>query len=123
MEEILILIIQFLVEVIAPVLVELPFDWIARKSTSDSVFHYFFYIATFAIGGLIGGLSVWLFPHSMIHWQWLRCANLILAPLLSYTLSTRLAKARGSPYATGQARLAFMFTFGLVAIRLAYVQH
>ena len=119
MEEILILIIQFLVEGVGQALLELPFDFATSKSEAKFTSGFLAII----VGGVIGGLTLLIFPHSLVKHAWLRCLNLIASPLLSYAISKRLAMNRLDVSPVAHARLAFLFTFGLAAIRFAYASY
>ena len=127
MEEIIILIIQFFVEVVGQTLLELPFDMITSKTDSTSERGFKLGVSAIFVGALVGWITLWIAPHSLVKYAWLRCANLILSPLLSYAIAKNLANRRIkkgrhiNPIV--QARIGFLFTFSLAAIRLAYAEH
>jgi len=127
MEEILLVIIQFLIEVVGQVLLELPFefgDWRRSELERGSWQRY---TAALLLGGLIGGISLWFFPHTMLHQPWLRLANLVAAPLLSAALAHTIASSRMPqrshivPAVHGWT--AFCFTLGVATVRFAYTSH
>ena len=123
MEELLIMIVQFLVEVVAQVFFELPLDLLTSNTSEKTEVNILRGLLYIFLGGAAGGLSLLFFPDSLIHNSWLRRANLIVAPLISYYISKRLSKRKENVDPIIQARLAFIFTFSLVAVRLAYTHH
>lgn len=127
MEELLIIVIQFVIEVLGQALLELPFDWMMSRNETNWGSKTVRSVGTLILGCLVGGLSLLVLPGSLIHNSTLRCANLVVAPLVSYGLSHLFGKLRG-PNTNGisakhQAWLALLFTFGLAAVRLAYTRH
>ena len=123
MEELLIIVIQFFVEVVAQVILELPIDLFTSKTSQKTEVNVLLGVLFIFLGGAIGGISLAFFPTSLIHSSWLRCANLIAAPLISYQFSKRMSKFKENVNPIVQARFALLFTFSLVAVRLAYTHH
>jgi hypothetical protein len=123
MEELLVIIIQFFIEVIVQVIFELPFDLFKSKTSEKTEKNFIIAILYVFAGVVVGCISLWVFPNSLIQNSWLRCVNLIVAPLISYSLSKRLSKNKENVNPIIQARFAFLFTFSLVAVRLVYSHH
>ncbi|GAB3253084.1 hypothetical protein GCM10027296_20090 [Chitinimonas naiadis] len=127
MEEILILIAQFLIEVVAQVLIELPFEFSKGRKDRPEEGSWLRYMVFLFIGGLAGGVSLYFFPGTLLHQPWLRVANLLVAPLLSAALAQAIAEHRrdANPFISPSvhAWTAFWFTLGLAGVRFAYVQH
>lgn len=124
MEDILTIIIQFLLELLGEALLNLPFDWPSRRRgrlESDSPFRRS--LPWLAGGCLLGLASLWVLPHSLIPLPALRIATLLLAPLLSGMLSYWLTVQRSRNNANLRPRnhfwQAFGFTAGLAAVRFA----
>ncbi len=125
MEELLTVIIQFVLELLLEVLANLPIDWPSRKrSTPESTSVFWQCLLWCGGGALLGGLSLLLLPHSLIQLPPLRIANLLLAPLLSGAVSWWLTQQHSRRNANLLPRYhfwrAFGFTLGLVALRFAY---
>lgn len=126
MEEMLTVIIQFVLELLLEVLANLPFDWPSRKRSEPESGNTLLHSLPWCGGGaLLGGLSLLLLPHSLIRLPALRIANLLLAPPLSGAVSWWLTQQRSRGNANLLPRYhfwrAFSFTLGLVAVRFAYV--
>jgi len=122
MEELIALFIQFVVEVLLEVLGTLPWDMLSYRwddRTGCSLV-----LLTLLAGGAVGGISVLIFPHTMLHHGWSRMGNLIVAPLLSGGMAWLMAKRRERRgRAVPELRHfwhSFGFTFALAAVRLAY---
>lgn len=125
MEEILIVILQFLFEFALDVLGNLPFDWPSRNRSTPEPENIFLRCFLWFCGGcLLAGLSLIVFRHTLIAAPALRIANLVLAPLASAFLSAAIARQRAleNPFIVPRNHFwqAFWFTLGLVAIRFAY---
>ncbi len=126
MEELLIAIIQFVLELLLEVLANLPIDWPSRKRSAPESANVAWRCLLWCGGGaLLGGLSLLPLPHSLIQLPALRIANLVLAPPLSGALSWWLTQRHSRHNANLLPRYhfwrAFAFTLGLVAVRFAYV--
>ncbi len=125
MEELLIIVIQFLVEFVVDVVANLPFDWPSRNRTApdrNSVAGEC--VLWLLLGAALAGASLLIFPRTMITLPALRIANVVLAPLASGLLSLFLAqrRARNNPnlIPRNQFWRAFWFTVGVVLVRFAY---
>ncbi len=128
MEEVLIVILQFLGEVILEVLASSPLEFFSNsqaEANSDS--RVSSCIKWFAGGALLGGLSLLVLHNSMISLPILRLANLLLAPILSGLVSKGIAsyRAQRDPAFIPHTNFwqAYWFTFGLVVIRFMYAYH
>ena len=125
MEELLIVIIQFLFEFVLNVLSNIPFDWPSRNRTTpepEGISLRCF--MGFCGGCLLAGVSLLIAKHTIIAISGLRIANLVLAPVASAVLSKSIAshRARDNPFIIPRNHFwqAFWFTLGLVLIRFAY---
>jgi len=125
MDDLLALLIQFVIEFVLNVLVDIPFEWPSRYRKTperDRIAG----ICTFwlILGAALAGLSLLVFPRSLIAVPALRVANLLLAPFVSGLLSLLIARRRAETNPNIVPRnhfwQAFWFTLGLVAIRFAY---
>jgi hypothetical protein len=124
MEEILIIVLQFLFEFLFEILsggVDWPFTYRDHRDPASLVVSGLQWL----LGGcLLAGVSVLIFKHTLIRGSALRIANLVLAPIASAYLARYLARRRGIRVGSIIPRTrfwqAFWFTLGLVSIRFAY---
>ena len=131
MEEIFIVIFEFLFEIVLQVLIELPFDWLlgARESRSSQVANRTIWIgAALGFGAGLGLVSLIVRPHSFIKSSELRVAYLFAAPVLSAATSlliSRLLAKRSRPWITPRlhAWCAFYFTVIFTVLRFTYANH
>ena len=76
-----------------------------------------------ALGGLLGWLTVYLVPHTMLPWGWLRMMNLITGPLSSSWVSWKVAHVRKAHGQDTDPRLHALIAgsacFGIVVVRFA----
>jgi len=102
MEELLILFLQMIAQFLGQILGSGMLDsvtWAWEKSYKDDSPRSrgcALILIMLVLGGLLGGLSVWLVPHTLLPWAWLRIANLIIGPAISAWVSWRIAKWRQS---------------------------
>ena len=127
MEDILIIIIQFLIEFSLEVLPWEPIDWPSRnRSIPEPSTLFLSCFLCFLGGSLLGGLSLIVFRRTLITHSVLRIVNVIVAPIVSASLSGAIARrrARINKYIIPRNHFwrAFWFTLGLVLIRFAYAQ-
>jgi hypothetical protein len=121
-EELLVLLIQFVVEVLIDVLIYMPFSWPAGRGSDRSGCGLLGLYA--ALGGSIGGLSLLLAPGLLLHSPGLRVANLFVAPVVAGGCGWALATWRRSRGATVNPTthcwtgVLFVLAFG--GVRLAY---
>jgi hypothetical protein len=127
MEDIIVIVLQFLIEFIFNVLLNVPFDLPSgsRKTPEKT--------------GIAGGCFLWwvggsalaygslqAFSYTLIRVAALRIANLVLAPVAAAYLSQALAKTRAKTNANILPRnhfwRAFWFTLGYVTVRFAYAK-
>jgi hypothetical protein len=122
MGEIIIIIIQVAVEILSSGLGDLLIHSSEKKSESkNGVFSLT--LSGLIAGGLIGGLSVFLFPNHYIQSELVRVLMLFVMPLINGIISYLIAvKIRGFRDISIWAHVAFAasFTFMMLAIRLAY---
>jgi hypothetical protein len=125
MEDLLVVILQFLFELVLNVLVNVFFDWPWRSRRTPEPMHIawrgFWW---FVVGCMVGGVSLPLLPYTLIRIGALRVLNLVVAPLIAASLSQAVARRRSETNANVIARnhywQAFWFTVGLGIIRFAY---
>jgi hypothetical protein len=83
-------------------------------------------IGFFLWGGIAGGISLWLFPHSFIASHSLRLFNLVLTPLIAGLLMMQAGKVRErrGHDLVGLDRFgyAFAFAFAMALIRLIFTK-
>jgi hypothetical protein len=128
MEELLIVIVQFLFEFILDVLLNIPFDWPSRNRDSfepESIWATCF--LWFLGASFLGWLSLFFFEHTWIAYPGLRIANLVVAPIVSGAISQAIAirRAQRNPYLVPRNHFwqAYWFTLGFTLVRFAYATH
>jgi hypothetical protein len=97
MEELLILILQGFAEVLLQMLGSGLLDvltWGIEGDDNRPSRGCTLGILLFAAGCGLGWLSLWLAPHNLLPWGWLRIANLVIGPMLSAWLSWWIARWR-----------------------------
>jgi hypothetical protein len=130
MEEFLILVFQFIFEVVLQVLAELPFDLFVgsrefKRDQSSKGFEWIF--VSLVMGGAVGAISLFVRPNTLLKSGTARIAYLILAPLLSAWFSfvlARLLAGRGRSWIIPKrhAICAFCFALVLTVVRFTYAQ-
>lgn len=128
MEEILVIIIQFLFEVILNSIMNIPFDWPSKnRLTAEPGSIWLTCLLWFLGASLLGWVSLIFFKHTLIAISGLRIANLILAPLLSAFISKVIASKRAENnqfiVPNNHYWQAFWFTLGFTMVRFAYATH
>lgn len=125
MEEILALLLQFLIEVVFESLGYLPFEILTThkdREALDSIGGAC--TAWLVVGGIIGGLSLLALDHSLLHYGWLRIANLVVAPLSAGFVAQAFARRRQASRPWIEPRnqfwFAFWFSLGIAAVRFVY---
>ena len=124
MEELLVLLVQFFFEMLLNVLANLPFDALFRHpKTPDAQHAALKSIAWILLGALLGWLSTWIFPHTLISLPALRLLNVVISPVVAALLSQAVAarRSRANPNISPRHHFwyAFWFTLALVLVRLA----
>ena len=123
MEELLVVVLQFIVEVGFEVLANLPLEWVPERPASGRTKVV---LAWLFVGGCVGWLSTLVLRQTMIHVPALRLLNLLIAPLVSGLVASAWGDLRER---RGRRRRAshdhhfwrsFAFTLGLVLMRFAY---
>lgn len=124
MEQVLVLLVQFLLEVGLELLVYFPFDWPWADKNRNGNFGCFGLLLFAGLGCGTGALANLFLHHLLIPWAWLREVNLLLAPLFSGYVSWLVAKWRSGRTAGDRPFWhfwsAFVFTLGFVLIRFAF---
>lgn len=129
-EELLIVIIQFLFETVLESLIYWPFESAAdqlfgsrpaRRSSRGSV-----PLIAGIGGGVLGGISLVVWPHTWLHSPLLRIANAVSAPLISagsaWLIASHRARHRDRSSPRDQALFGFTFTLAFVLVRFAWGQ-
>ena len=111
MEEIILVIIQFLFELFLNSLFWLPFEFMKGR------------IWIFGLGGILGGaVSVFLRPHHIIGIQWIRTMNLVLTPvLLAYFIQWAERKIIHKNDEEAQHTFFEIFTFAFILTLFRYL--
>lgn len=126
MEEALVLLLQFLFELIINIFSYMPFDFLPTRQergkeawpakTSLVVF--------FLVGALLGWLSLLLFKHTLIGYSWIRIANVLVAPLISGFYAQLFSGLRKERYPDVLPRehfwQAFNFSLAFALVRFTY---
>jgi hypothetical protein len=95
MEELLVVILQFLFELALNIFANVPFDWPSKKRRTPEPETVALRCFLWSIGGcLLGWVSVVLFKHTLISVGALRMINVVVAPLASAQLSQAIARRR-----------------------------
>lgn len=129
MEELLIVIVQFLFETVLESLIFWPFESAAERvlGPSDAIWddHKLVPLLIAGVGGgVLGGISLVVWPHTWLHSGFLRIANAVVAPLISAGSAWLIAshrprdRKRSSP--REQAWFGFSFTLAFVLVRFAW---
>jgi hypothetical protein len=123
-EELLIVVVQFLFDLLLDTAISVPVDWLfgrderARHDRGVSPPSSAPILAGATIvGAVLGGMSLVVWPQMLLRYGWLRMPNLVLAPALSGALAFQASKrrrARGSVsddelHAVSAALLSFAF--------------
>ena len=129
MEEFLVILLQFVFEVLLQALAELPWDAFigtgSSRSGGSEAYDGLWIVLSLIAGAALGGASLLLFPTTLLHWGGLRMANLVVAPAVSAYISlffTRRRSAETTPRTNGTTRAvcAACFTFALAIVRFTY---
>ena len=127
MEEILILIIQPLLELLAQVLASGLMDlltWRLDSKRDEESSGFIIGLILFLLGCGLGWLSLLVVPHTLLPWAWLRVANLVAGPFISAWVAWKIGKHRllcdhwTSP--SRHAWYAASSCFGIVLVRFAF---
>ena len=133
MEDLIVVILQLIFEVALQVLAEMPWDLFidSRMSTSKPARPArpagpgLWIFLSLVAGAAVGGLSLLIFPTTLLHWPSVRMLNLVIAPAISALASigfsrVRLGRNRKPGDPTARAVFAACFTFALALIRFTY---
>ena len=128
MEDLLVIILQACGEIFFQFFCAGALDWLilfwdddSRRTNVPGAFAISLIVIMGAVGALIGWLSLFFVPHTLLPWPWLRIANLIIAPWISAYVSWRIATWRRTRDAIASpgthALIAGAACAGLVAVR------
>jgi len=127
-EELLIVVVQFLAELLLEVVIYLPFDLpLSRDEKTGERTGWGWHFVYLVVGGLVGGLSLFFAPRHLISSAALRLTNFVVAPIAAAGVSWGLTAWRRSRGAATcpQTHLwtAFWFVLAFGGVRLAYAAH
>jgi hypothetical protein len=127
MEEMLIVVFQFIIEIFVEAIANIPFDWPSKNRKtpeSDKIFLSCF--GWLCFGGLLSWGSLFFIKKTLIKIGLLRVVNLFIAPLLSgwisYVLASNRSRNNGFIKPKNHFWQAFWFTLGLAVVRFAYAK-
>ena len=125
MEELFILILQFLIEFVIDVLIYVPFDLPSKNRNKPEPESIVIPCSLWLVGGgVLAIVSLTVFDKTLIKVPELRMANLVLAPVVSGLISRAIAarRAESNKFIVPRNHFwyAFWFTLGLVLIRFTY---
>lgn len=131
MEELLIVLLHFLFELLFDILISVPWDaafWRNERARRDrglsppSNAPILFWAAL--TGGVLGLMSLAVWPRTLLRFGWMRMLNLVLAPVLAGALafnSARRRKARGDISDEKlHAWFAALLSLAFVAVRFTW---
>lgn len=126
MEEVLVLILQFLFELVLNVFTFSSFDFPSqRRRLPEPEVIWGWGLVWFLVGACVGAVSLLVFNHAIINWSVLRIVNLVVSPVVSAYLSQVVAvrRAQSNPNINPRNHFwyAFWFTLGVAIVRFAYV--
>jgi hypothetical protein len=116
-EELLILLLQFVFELLFDILVWFPWDiflWWREDKTPPGLRlsdNWLVPLAGVVLGGILGGLSLVVVPTTILRHEAARLLNLVATPLLSGSLARALSKRRVRSGRSSDPRLHFWFAF------------
>jgi hypothetical protein len=128
MEELLIVILQFLFETVLESLLYWPFDtatdrMLTSRQVEDANKRFPLIVAAVA-GGVVGAISLVVMPHTWLRAEALRIANLVLAPLISAGSAWLIASRRTHRHTQTPPRehawFGFWFTLVFVVVRFIW---
>jgi hypothetical protein len=124
-EELLVILLQFLFELVINVLGHLPFDWPSRKRRTPEREQLAGLCLLWLIGGgLLGFVSLLVFDYTLLRLPALRFANLLVSPLLSGFLAQSIAarRAKRNPLLIPGNHFwyGFWFSLGIALVRFMF---
>jgi hypothetical protein len=133
MEEALIVLLQLLFELIVELLFWLPWDvffWRTERSRARKGLsrrgNAPILIGAGVVGAALGGLSLVVWPRTLLNASWLRLLNFAIAPPLAgwiaYDLSRRRERRGETSDRAMHAWFAVIFSFVFVALRFAWAR-
>ena len=127
MEDILFLILQFLVELIFEFICNLPWDFFTYRTDPQKFSYWEYGWITLGLGGVAGVVSLYFLPNAFVHVPFWRTVNAGLCPLSTGLISYEIArwnKARGKDVVPLRHFLfSFLFTLAFATVRFAHSQH
>jgi len=125
MEEILVIVFQFLIEFTINALSHLPVDWPSKKRrTPERESMWALCLLSLAGGALLGWLSLLVFDYALLQPGWLRIVNLFASPVASACLAQFIAARRAATNPMLIPRnhfwYGFWFSVGVAVVRFSY---
>ena len=125
MEEILIIVVQFLVEFLFSAVASIPFDGPSfTRKTPESENRLIVNFSWLILGCIVAGISLLFFQQTLISVSIIRLINIILAPIAAAYLSEAIAEkcVKVNSYLKPRNHFwqAFWFTLGLTLTRFAF---
>lgn len=125
MEELIVVVFQFVIEFTLNALGYLPIDWPSKnRKTPEREGLWGLSFLWLLAGGLLGALSLLFFDYALLQPTWLRLANLLISPLASAYLAQFVAsrRAQTNPFIVPRNHFwyGFWFSLGLAFVRFAY---
>ena len=125
MEELIVVVFQFLAEFTINVLGYLPIDWPSKhRRTPEREGLWAVCFVWLIAGGLLGAFSLLVVGYTLLQPGWLRIANLCISPIASAYLAQFVAtrRARSNPLLVPRNHFwyGFWFSLGLAFARFAY---
>jgi hypothetical protein len=130
-EELLIVLVQFLFDLLFDTVVSIPFDWLfgheeraRRRRGLEPRTHAPILLGAAVVGTLLGAMSLVVMPKTLLRLGWLRMLNLVLAPALAGTLAFQASRRRRMRGAVSDDELhamsAALLSFAFVAARFLW---
>jgi hypothetical protein len=127
-EELLIVVVQFLFDLLLDTAISIPVDWVfgceerARHNRGlEPPSSAPILAGATIVGAVLGGMSLVVWPHTLLRFGWLRILNLVLAPALSGAIAFQASKRRRTRGSVSDDELhavfAALLSFAFVAVR------
>jgi hypothetical protein len=130
-EELLLVLVQFLFDLLVDTVISIPVDWLfgreerARHSRGlEPPSNAPILVGAAVVGSVLGGMSLVVLPHTLLRFGWMRVLNLVLAPALSGALAYQASQRRRTRGAVSDDELhavsAALLSFAFVGVRFLW---